>query len=73
MARFEIYQDAKHEFRWRFHANNGKILAESREGYLNRDNCRHAIILIKQETGNATISDEALADSAAPARRSGLA
>ena len=69
MAKFEIYQDAKSEFRWRFQANNGKVLAESQEGYLNRDNCRHAIILIKQETGNATISDEVKADSAAPTER----
>jgi uncharacterized protein len=68
MAKFEIYQDAKHEFRWRFHANNGRVLAESREGYLNRDNCRHSIILIKQETGNATISDEVKADSAPTGR-----
>lgn len=57
MAKFEIYRDARDEFRWRFQANNGKVLAESGEGYLNRVNCEHGIILIKQEAGNATISD----------------
>jgi hypothetical protein len=33
MAEFEIYKDARLEFRRRFKANNGKILAESPEGY----------------------------------------
>lgn len=58
MAKFEIYIDAKSDFRWRFQANNGKILAESAECYINRANCEHAIILIKQQVGNATISEE---------------
>ena len=58
MAKFEIYKDVKGDFRWRFQANNGKILAESSQGYINRANCEHGIILIKQEVGNATISDD---------------
>jgi uncharacterized protein YegP (UPF0339 family) len=47
MAEFEIYKDERLEFRWRLKANNGKILAESAEGYNNRANCEHAIILVK--------------------------
>jgi uncharacterized protein YegP (UPF0339 family) len=35
MAQFEIYKDERLEFRWRLKANNGKILAESAEGYNN--------------------------------------
>jgi uncharacterized protein YegP (UPF0339 family) len=58
MARFVIYKDAQGEFRWRFHANNGQILAESSEGYNNRGNCQHSIILIKQEAGTAQINDD---------------
>jgi len=58
MAKFEIYKDVKGDFRWRFQANNGKILAESSQGYINRANCEHGIILIKQEVGNATIGDD---------------
>jgi len=63
MAKFEIYKDATREFRWRFQANNGQILAESNEGYNNRANCLHGIILIKQEAVRATISDDAQAVS----------
>ena len=58
MAYFEIYKDADNEFRWRFQANNGRNMAESGEGYNNRANCQHSIILIKQQMTNATISDE---------------
>jgi len=47
MAEFEIYKDERLEFRWRFKANNGKILAESAEGYNNPANCEHAITLVK--------------------------
>jgi len=58
MARFVIYKDTQGEFRWRFHANNGQILAESSEGYNNRANCQHGIILIKQEATNAQVNDD---------------
>ena len=65
MAKFEIYQDTTGDFRWRFQSNNGKILAISGEGYINRPNCEHAIILIKRETAQATITDAVV--SASPA------
>ena len=58
MAQFEIYKDERREFRWRFKANNGEILAESAEGYNNRDNCEHAIILVKQQIANARINND---------------
>jgi uncharacterized protein YegP (UPF0339 family) len=58
MAEFEIYKNARLEFRWRFIANNGKILAESAEGYNNPANCGHAIILLKQQVANARINSD---------------
>jgi uncharacterized protein len=58
MAQFEIYKDERFEFRWRFKANNGEILAESAEGYNNSANCEHAIILIKQQVANARINND---------------
>lgn len=68
MAKFEIYQDGAGDFRWRFQANNGKILAVSVEGYINRTNCEHAIILIKREAAQALVSDAAVAVLTAKAR-----
>ena len=58
MAEFEIYKDERLEFRWRFKSNNGKILAESAEGYNNPSNCEHAIILVKQQVSNARINND---------------
>jgi uncharacterized protein YegP (UPF0339 family) len=62
MAEFEIYKDARFEFRWRFKANNGRILAESAEGYNNPANCEHAIILIKQQVANAGVRNDLQSD-----------
>lgn len=57
MAEFEVYQDTSGDFRWRFLSNSGRILAVSGEGYNNRANCTHAIILIKRETPQAAIKE----------------
>jgi uncharacterized protein len=58
MAEFEVYKDERLEFRRRFKANNGRILAESSEGYNNPANCGHAIILVKQPVANAQINSD---------------
>lgn len=34
--RFEVYQDKKSEWRWRLVSRNGRIVAESGEGYVKR-------------------------------------
>jgi uncharacterized protein len=58
MAEFEIYKDERLEFRWRFKANNGRILAESAEWYNNPANFEHAISLVKQQVANARINSD---------------
>lgn len=35
-ARFDVYQDAARLWRWRFIAPNGRIMADSGEGYSTR-------------------------------------
>lgn len=37
--RGEIYKDKRGEFRWRVRAANGRIVADSSEGYVNRADC----------------------------------
>lgn len=44
--KFEVYKDNIDEYRWRLKATNGKILADSSEGYKNKQDCLHAINLI---------------------------
>lgn len=55
MARFTMYKDSRGEWRWRFRANNGKIIADSAEGYKEKTDCRHGIDLVKQESPNAEV------------------
>ena len=68
MAKFEIYQDTVGDFRWRFQSNSGKILAVSGEGYNNRANCEHAIILIKREAPQATMTAAVISMSSTATR-----
>lgn len=55
--RFIIDRDSKGEYRWRFRAGNGKILADSGEGYVNKPDCLHAIQIIKNEAADADSID----------------
>ena len=46
-AHFQLYQDRSSEWRWRLHsAGNGKIIADSAEGYSSRAACIAGIRLV---------------------------
>ena len=59
MAEFEINREQGNppNFRWRFRANNGKIIADSGEGYRDRHDCEHGIELIKTQASYAEVQD----------------
>lgn len=42
-----LYQDAAGEWRWRLRAGNQRIIADSGEGYRDKQDCLHAITLVK--------------------------
>lgn len=42
-ARFEVYQDAVYDWRWRLVAQNGQIIADSGQGYTRRRDAVRAI------------------------------
>ncbi len=42
-----IYQDASGEWRWQLRAANNRIIADSGEGYNDKQDCLHAITLVK--------------------------
>jgi len=46
---FIIYKDKKKESRWRLQAANGKIVAESGEGYSRPSGCRRAVVRINNK------------------------
>jgi uncharacterized protein YegP (UPF0339 family) len=57
VAKFEVYSDSKGEWRWRFKADNGRIIADSAEGYNNKSDCIHGIEIIKKEAPAAQITE----------------
>ncbi len=52
---FEIYEDAKSEYRWRLKATNGQIIATSGEGYKAMADCKHGIEIIQAEASKAKV------------------
>lgn len=55
MTRFVVYKDKSDEWRWRFRADNDKIIADSGEGYVNKQDCRNAIGILKRQASAAEI------------------
>jgi len=45
-VKFIIYCDKKKEWRWRLKAKNGRVLADSGEGYKRRAACERCIALV---------------------------
>ena len=45
--KLEIYRDARRESRWRLQVSNGRILADSGEGYRRRASARHAAARVR--------------------------
>lgn len=46
-AAYLVYEDASGEWRWQLRAANNRIIADSAEGYRNKQDCLHAITLVK--------------------------
>jgi len=44
---FEVYRDHAYHWRWRLKAANHRIIADSGEGYINKNDCYSAIHLVK--------------------------
>lgn len=61
MASFKIYKVARDEYRWRFQADNNKIVADSAEGYKNKDDCKAGIEIVKKQGPTATVDDQTAA------------
>lgn len=53
---FEIYKDAKGEYRWRLKAANHEIISQG-EGYTSKQNCQHAVDLLKSTTAATPVKE----------------
>lgn len=54
---FELFKDAKKEYRWKLKAANGKVMAVSNDGYSTKGACQSAIDLIKAGASTAPVED----------------
>ena len=57
MAKFEIYQDKKGEFRWRLRADNNQVIAAG-EGYSSKAGCKNGIESVKKNAPKAEVVDQ---------------
>ena len=62
-AKFEIYKDKSGEFRWRLIHANGKIIADSGQGYKAKDFSASFLAVkgissLKENAPNATVEDK---------------
>jgi uncharacterized protein YegP (UPF0339 family) len=57
-AKFELYKDAKGEFRWRLVASNGQTIATSGEGYKAKDSAKAGIESVKKKAPTAAIEEK---------------
>ncbi len=57
-AKFQLYTDAKGEFRWRLVASNGQSIATSGEGYKSKDSAKAGIESVKKNAPVAEIEEK---------------
>ena len=57
-AKFEIYKDKSGGFRWRLTHTNGKIIADSGQGYMAKEDAIKGISSLKENVPGATIEDK---------------
>lgn len=58
MAKFEVYEDSRGEFRWRLKARNGEIIAIAEEGFSTKDSCMRSIETVRKNAASADVSEE---------------
>jgi uncharacterized protein YegP (UPF0339 family) len=54
---YHVYKDNLSQWRWRLKAANNKIIANSGEGYYNKQDCLDAIDLVKK-SGSAPVKED---------------
>ncbi|MDD4984908.1 MAG: YegP family protein [Dehalococcoidales bacterium] len=57
-AKFELYKDAKGEFRWRLVASNGQTIANGGEGYKTKASAMNGIESVKKNAPVAPIEEK---------------
>ncbi|HSA34161.1 MAG TPA: DUF1508 domain-containing protein [bacterium] len=54
---FELYKDSRGHWRWRFKAPNGRIVADSAEGYVSKQGALDGIALVQRYAPGAAVRE----------------
>lgn len=54
-AKFEVYKDAKGEYRWRMKSANGQIIATGGEGYTSKSGVENGIAAVQRDAPGAEV------------------
>ena len=63
-ARFELYEDAAEQYRWRLVHRNGNIIADGSEGYASKQKAKQGLESVRKNAPGAYIVDTSKADHA---------
>ena len=55
MGKFELYADAKGEYRWRLKASNGQVVATGGQGYASERSAREGIASVRKNAAVAEV------------------
>jgi uncharacterized protein len=58
MAKFELYKDAKGEYRWRLKSGNGQVIATGGEGYTSKAGALNGIEAVKRDAVVANVDEQ---------------
>jgi len=59
-ATFVLYRDEKREYRWKLVHDNGNIIADSGEGYVNKAGAFNGIQSVRENAPTAPLKDTTL-------------
>ncbi len=54
---FQIYLDRGGDYRWQLKTSDGRIIADSSEGYVNKSSCIDSILEVKNSNGITPVKD----------------
>jgi len=58
MPKFTVYKDKRGEWRWNLAADNGRKIADSGEGYKEKDDCLDGIKAVKRDAPLADVAEQ---------------
>lgn len=61
-SRFQLYRDARNEWRWRLLAENHEPIAASSEGYLAKADAVHAIGIVREKRAEVEVYADSIGE-----------